>query len=113
MRFIRGIIHHLDRWFAEGEIDEIRIIHPDPRSKPGDAKRRLTSPRFLKMYRSLLVPGGKVRVKTDDQDLFAFSLESFAGEGRKLIAETRDLHSSPLLADHMGIITDYEQLALD
>jgi len=32
-RFIRTLIHHLDRYFAPGEVDEIRIVHPDPRPK--------------------------------------------------------------------------------
>lgn len=80
VRFIRGIIHHLDRRFAEGEIDEIRIVHPDPRPKPGDEKRRLTSPRFLKMYSLLLIPEGHVKLKTDDRDLFDYSVETFHAE---------------------------------
>lgn len=113
VRFIRGIIHHLDRRFAPGEIDEIRIVHPDPRPRDSDEKRRLTSPRFLKMYHSLLVLDGVVKLKTDDQDLFAYSLESFKVEGWKLVSDTTDLHCSPLLEDHLGIITDYEKMALN
>lgn len=112
VRFIRGIIHHLDRWFSEGEIDEIWIVHPDPRPRESDEKRRLTSPRFLKMYGSLLIPEGTVRLKTDDQSLFQYSLDILQAEGRKELVHTFDLHDSELLRDHYGIITDYERLAL-
>lgn len=113
VRFIRGIIQHLDRRFAPGEIDEIWIVHPDPRPRESDERRRLTFSRFLKMYESLLVPGGKVKLKTDAQELFAYSVQSFAQESRTCLAETRDLHHSDLLAEHYGIVTDYEKLALD
>jgi len=113
IRFIRGIIQHLERWFGEHEIDEIWIVHPDPRPRGSDEWRRLTSPRFLKMYEVMLVPGAKVRLKTDDQPLFSYSLESFEWEWRNCLAETTDLHSSPLLEDHYEIMTDYEKMALD
>lgn len=113
VRFIRGIIQHLEYWFAPGEIDEIRIVHPDPRPKESDEKRRLTSPRFLKMYESLLVSGGTVRLKTDAHALFDYSVHSFAAEGRKNLAMTKDLHRSEFTSDHYGVITDYEKMALD
>ena len=48
--FIRMIIHHLEQFFAPQSIEEIRIIHPDPRPRGADARRRLTNPRFLAMY---------------------------------------------------------------
>jgi tRNA (guanine-N7-)-methyltransferase len=47
----------LDRFFAEGEVEEIWIVHPDPRPKGADARRRLTHPRFLAMYEQILIPG--------------------------------------------------------
>ena len=87
-------------------------MHPDPRPKESDEKRRLTSKRFLDMYEHLLVPAGKVRLKTDAQDLFAYSVESFAQNGRNCISKTNDLHASELLSDHFGVVTDYEQAAL-
>lgn len=113
VRFIRWIIQHLDKWFAENEIDEIWIIHPDPRPKDSDEKRRLTSERFLTMYQSLLVPKGQVKLKTDDQDLFAYSVESFTLRLWKCRAATKNLHNSPFLEDHFSIVTDYEKMALD
>ena len=113
VRFVCGIIHHIDRWFASDTIDEIRIIHPDPRPRDRDIKRRLTNPRFLAMYKSLLKEWWVVRLKTDDRDLFDYSVEQFQLDGWKNIALTNDLHNSPLLADHHGIQTHYEKLALE
>lgn len=113
VRFVCGIIHHIDRWFAPTSVDEIRIIHPDPRPRERDIKRRLTNPRFLAMYKSLLKDGWVVRLKTDDKDLFDYSVEQFQLDGWENIAFTHDLHNSSLLADHHDIQTHYEKLALD
>lgn len=55
--FLRTIIHHLDRFFAPGEVEEIWIVHPDPRPKKADARRRLTHPRFLSLYEKILIVG--------------------------------------------------------
>ncbi len=111
--FLRTIIHHLDRFFSPEEVDEIWIIHPDPRPKWHDERRRLTSPRFLNMYYNILKPGGILRLKTDDNDLFSYSLEQLWNQyGFELSNMTKDLHQSDLLIDHHNIITHYEQEAL-
>jgi len=75
LAFLRTIIHHIDQFFAPWEVDEIWIVHPDPRPKWHDARRRITSPRFLKMYDSILKPGGLLKLKTDDDGLFEYSME--------------------------------------
>lgn len=111
--FLRTIIHHLGKFFAPQEVDEIRIIHPDPRPKTRDAKRRLTHPRFLDIYRTILKPNGILHLKTDDTDLFHFSLEVFVEQGRTIQAVTFDLYQSSLYAEHFGIKTHYEQLFME
>lgn len=113
VRFIRWIIQHLDRWFAESEVDEIRIVHPDPRPRESDEKRRLTSARFLKMYEQILVPWGKIRLKTDDQDLFQYSVETCDFHKWQCLVSTKDLHNSSFINDHFSIVTDYEKMALN
>ncbi len=106
--FLRTIIHHIDQFFAPWEVDEIWIVHPDPRPKWHDARRRITSPRFLKMYDSILKPGGLLKLKTDDDGLFEYSIEQLGlYDGFELIDTTWDLDQSPLLADHHGIDTHY------
>ena len=105
--FLRTIIQHLDQFFAPGEVDEIWIVHPDPRPRGRDEKRRLTSERFLSLYAKILSPGGILRLKTDDRDFFEYSLESVAHYGPKLIDSTYDLDRSELAAHHYDITTHY------
>ncbi len=114
--FLRTIIHHIDRYFAFAEVDEIWIIHPDPRSKWHDERRRITSPRFLKMYYDILKSGGILRLKTDDDGMFEYSkqqIESIEfGDKKwfKLVNYTKDLSCSPLVVDHHGIETHYGRM---
>ncbi len=108
--FLRTIIHHIDRFFDEGEIDEIWIVHPDPRSKWHDERRRITSPRFLAMYAKILKSDGILRLKTDDDGMFEYSSEQFNQFGFHYIDSTRDLDQSPLAAHHHDIETHYGKL---
>ncbi len=111
--FLRTIIHHLDKYFGENEVDEIRIVHPDPRPKGADARRRLTNGRFLAMYEKILKPDGLLRLKTDDAGLFDYSLEELETNDWEIVAQTRDLYESLLLEDHHGIRTHYEKLFVE
>lgn len=111
--FLRTIIHHLDQYFAPDEVDEIRIVHPDPRPKGRDERRRLTHGRFLEMYERILKSWWVLRLKTDDAVLFDYSVESLMASGWMVIDQTRDLYQSLLLADHHGIRTYYEELFVE
>lgn len=108
--FLRTIIQHIDEFFEENEVNEIRIIHPDPRPKPRDEKRRITSDRFLSQYKKILKPGWLIRLRTDDKALFEYSNQKFKEHWFECIAETDDLDNSPLQADHHGIDTHYGEL---
>lgn len=109
--FLRTQIELLDRHFGESELDEIWVTFPDPRPKDRDEKRRLTSPRFMEMYRSLLKADGWLKFKTDNTPLFEYSLEVIDGQFKtKNLEYTKDLYESPLMADHFGVKTKYEQL---
>lgn len=108
--FLRTIIHHIDRFFDEGEVDEIWIVHPDPRSKWHDERRRITSPRFLAMYAKILKADGLLRLKTDDDGMFEYSSDQIGKFGFEYIDSTRDLDQSPLWDHHHGIETHYGQL---
>jgi tRNA (guanine-N7-)-methyltransferase len=114
--FLRTIIHHIDRYFAPGEVDEIWIIHPDPRPKWHDERRRITSPRFLKMYHDILKLWGLLRLKTDDDGMSEYSkqqIENIEFEDEKwfeLLNHTKDLSSSLLAVDHHGIETHYGKM---
>lgn len=109
--FLRTQIELLDKFFAEGEISELWITFPDPFPRDGDEKRRLTSPRFLEMYKPLLKKGGTVHFKTDNTGLFDYSLELFQSrEDMSLLGFTHDFYVSEWKDDHLGIQTRYEKM---
>lgn len=107
--FLRTLIHHLDRFFAPAEVDDIWIIFPDPRPRQNDAKRRLTHPRFLALYRSVLHPDGWIRLKTDNRQLYEYTLEVLQDQPIRDLQHTDQLYSSPLAEEHHGISTRYER----
>lgn len=109
-RFLRTQIERLADYFAEGEVDEIWITFPNPHPTEGNAKRRLTSPRFLKMYKALLKPGGRVHLKTDDLNLYAYTLETLPAEGFTVESALEDVYGTegvePVLTE---VQTQYEK----
>ncbi len=112
--FLRTQIQQLEQFFSEGEISELWITFPDPFPREGDEKRRLTSPRFLEMYKTMLKSGGIVHFKTDNTDLFNYSLELVQSrEDIDVIGFTSDFYQSEWKDDHFGIKTKYEKMFSD
>jgi len=109
--FLRTQVQSLEEFFAPGEIDELWITFPDPRPKKRDIKRRMTHPRFLEIYRSLLRSGGQVHLKTDNQLFYEYTLEMVEETaGIKLLESISDLYQSSLLSPVLEITTHYEEL---
>jgi tRNA (guanine-N7-)-methyltransferase len=107
--FLRTQILMIESFFAEKEINEIWLTFPDPRPRKRDIKRRLTSPRFIEMYKRLIQPGGYVRLKTDNTKLYAYTLEEM--QNRSDITDLRftdDVYNSDLRAECFDIKTRYE-----
>ena len=104
VRFIDGDVRKLAGMFDRGEVSRIYINFCDPWPRNRDAKRRLTSPDFLALYREVLRPGGEIHFKTDNVPLFNYSLRSFEKSGWELSEVTRDLHEH----GPVGVMTDYE-----
>lgn len=88
------------------KFERIYLNFSDPWPKKRHAKRRLTSPVFLEVYKSLLSSTGEIHFKTDNSDLFEYSLESFTENGFSLKDVTRDLHNSEFQKDN--VVTEYE-----
>lgn len=107
--FLRGTIDFLENFFAPGEIAEIWIPFPDPRPKINQGKRRLTHPRYLEMYRALMQPEGLVHFKTDNLELFRYTLGVLQTYPVKDLSYTEDLYHSDLTRYHFGVLTKYEQ----
>lgn len=105
VRVIRGDAALLEEWFAPEEADIIYLNFSDPWPKARHAKRRLTHRTFLQKYERILRAGGHLRFKTDNDDLFAFSVEEFKAYGLEITALTNDLHNS---ACDNPVWTEYE-----
>src|SRR5215467_5947418 len=71
--FLRTQIDQVNEYFAEGEVVEIWITFPDPFLRKSKAKKRLTHPKFLRVYKQFLRAGGYIHLKTDSPDLYAFT----------------------------------------
>ncbi len=104
--FIRMEAEHICDVFAEGEIDRIYLNFSDPWPKDRHAKRRLTSTQFFDRYNTILAKDGVVEFKTDNRDLFEFSVEEVAIAGWKIDRLTRDLHNSDM--NEGNVMTEYE-----
>ena len=107
--FIRMDAEEITDVFGEGEVDRIYLNFSDPWPKDRHARRRLTSSEFLARYDSFLAPSGHIEFKTDNQDLFTFSLEEIeCSDVWHLDASTRDLHNDPVMS-RGNIMTEYEE----
>lgn len=94
--------------FDKGEVERIYLNFSDPWPKARHAKRRLTSREFFARYNEILAPEGRVEFKTDNRDLFEFSLEEVEAAGWKLMAHTFDLHHEDAMMEG-NVMTEYEE----
>jgi tRNA (guanine-N7-)-methyltransferase len=108
--FLRTQILLIENFFVEDEVDEIWLTFPDPRPRKRDIKRRLTSPRFVEMYKKLLRMGGFVRLKTDNTQLFNYTVEELQQRSDIVDFEfTEELYASRLRPECFDIKTRYEE----
>ena len=107
LKFIPGDVSVLSNVTSENKCSRVYINFCDPWRKTGHAKRRLTHSNFLKIYKNILKNNGEIHFKTDNKDLFEFSLNSFSDFGLRLKNITLDLHNSSYEGN---IMTEYEIL---
>lgn len=105
VKFVPGDVNMFTDFDTASKCDVIYLNFCDPWKKNKYAKRRLTHANFLEIYRRLLKDGGAVYFKTDNKQLFEFSLNSFSDYGLRLKNITFDLHSSKFEGN---IMTEYE-----
>lgn len=105
--FIRMDAEELNEVFEKDEIGQIYLNFSDPWPKEKHARRRLTSCPFLNRYDKCLRKDGIIIFKTDNRELFDFSLEQLELAGWKLENKTYDLHHSEFLLDN--VMTEYEE----
>jgi tRNA (guanine-N7-)-methyltransferase len=109
--FLRTQILNIETFFEVSELDEVWLTFPDPRPRKRDIKRRLTSPRFLEMYKRILKPSGYFRFKTDNTPLFDYTLEELSLRDDLVDFQfTHDLYNSDLRVECFDIKTRYEEM---
>ncbi|GIP57155.1 tRNA (guanosine(46)-N7)-methyltransferase TrmB [Paenibacillus woosongensis] len=106
VRLALGNIESIEEFFEPGEIERIYLNFSDPWPKKKHGRRRLTHPRFLEKYRSLLNENGEIHFKTDSRELFQFSLNAFTACGLQLNDISLDLHQGGINEEH--VMTEYE-----
>lgn len=107
--FLRIQIENITDYFLPGEVDEIWITFPDPQPQLSREKKRLTSPRFLAMYKQILKPGAIMHLKTDNDGLHAYTAGIIEEHGLKKHVQTEDLYHSEYADEVLSIKTYYER----
>ena len=108
--FLRIQIDQVNEYFDHGEVEEIWITFPDPQLRRSKAKKRLTHPKFLRLYQQFLVPGGYIHLKTDSPDLYHFTKTVIEMYGCVLHDDHNDLYREESIKEELKIKTHYELL---
>jgi tRNA (guanine-N7-)-methyltransferase len=108
--FVRSQIELTSNYFAKDEVDEIWITFPDPQLRWSKAKKRLTHPKFLRLYQQFLKKEGIVHLKTDSPLLYNFTLKVIEMYGLHLIYKTDHLYTEQNIDPRCLIKTYYEGL---
>jgi tRNA (guanine-N7-)-methyltransferase len=108
--FLRTQIDQVTEYFSPGEVSEIWITFPDPQLRKSKAKKRLTHPKFLRLYQQFLRPGGYIHLKTDSPDLYGFTKIVIRMYNCVLHKDHDDLYSHGTIGEELKIKTHYESL---
>lgn len=103
--FVDIDVANIESCFTPGELDGMYINFCDPWPRKKNAKRRLTHRGFVQKYSHVVREGGQIHFKTDNEKLFAFSLEEFKALDLPMDHVTWNLHEN----GPVGIMTDYEE----
>ena len=108
--FVRSHIDKVTDYFAKGEVSEIWITFPDPQLRGSRAKKRLTHPRFLRLYKKILKEGGLIHLKTDSPDLYRFTLTVINLFELELLEQSDNVYLQEDVKPELMIKTHYEGL---
>lgn len=112
LAFLRIQIEDIVEYFGKEEIDEIWITFPDPQPQDSREKKRLTFPGFLAKYKTFLKPGAKINLKTDNDGLYAYTVEKVEELGLVCHKKTDHLYTSEFYDEVLKIKTHYERIYL-
>ena len=107
--FVRTKIELIPHFFEKGEINEIWITFPDPFLKFSKSTKRLTSSHYLAIYKNILAAGALLNLKTDDENLYKFTLDEIAGDPEfRLIFHCDDIYGTEKEYPELELKTYYE-----
>jgi len=108
--FLRTQIDQINEYFDKNEVSEIWITFPDPQLRLSKAKKRLTHPKFLRLYKQFLAPGGFIHLKTDSPALYSFTKKVNGMYNCTIHEDSSDIYNKELIHDELKIKTHYESL---
>ncbi len=108
--FLRSQIDKINTFFSAGEVKEIWITFPDPQLRTSKAKKRLTHPKFLRLYQQIISPGGFIHLKTDSPDLYRFTKLVLELYKLELLEDYDNVYVQPSISQELQIKTHYEGL---
>ena len=103
--FDENLMQFSEYFSPEDRVERIYINFCNPWPKGKHKKRRLTHPRQLQQYRTVL--DGEIWFKTDDDELFEESILYFQECGFDIVFQTTDLHKEP---DIQSFRTEHEAM---
>jgi tRNA (guanine-N7-)-methyltransferase len=108
--FIRSHIDKITDYFTKGEVAEIWITFPDPQLRASRSKKRLTHPKFLRLYQQIMNDDGLINLKTDSPDLYAFTLAVIDVFELEVVEQTDHVYHQESIKPELQIKTHYEGL---
>ena len=109
--FLRTNIELIALFFDKGEVNEIWLTFPDPQMKK--TNKRLTSTRFMRIYREILSDNGLIHLKTDSLFMYTYTCEMVKINRFPVLIQTENLYESGMADDILSIRTYYEQQWLE
>jgi tRNA (guanine-N7-)-methyltransferase len=108
--FLRTQIDRIDTYFEKDEVNEVWITFPDPQLRNSKHKKRLTHPKYLRLYYNFLKSGAKIHLKTDSPNLYNFTSKVIELYQLPLHVSYDNLYDEKNLTPELSIKTHYEQL---
>lgn len=108
--FIRSQMDSVTNYFAKDEVAEIWITFPDPQLRFSRMKKRLTHPKYLRLYQQFLQPDAVVQLKTDSPVLYEFTRTVINLYELELLADDNDVYNNGNYTEELRIKTHYESL---
>src|SRR5450432_882835 len=108
--FLRSQIDKLGMFFSKDEVAEIWITFPDPQLRISKAKKRLTHPKFMRLYQQVLRNNGYVHLKTDSPDLYRFTKLVIGLYKLEVLEDYDNVYEQQNISPELLIKTHYEGL---